>query len=242
MTDTTHSTQQTMAPSLRPPNMVHHATQCPSSLHLLFAHGAGAGSQHPFMQAMAQALTQLGVNVWLFDFAYMAQARAENKRRPPPRFPQLEAEYLQAVQFVTTQIGSGSLWIGGKSMGGRVACHALNTQPDAQLHDAASIAGAVVIGYPFHPTGKPESQRLAILQTATAPILICQGERDSLGSRDEIAQYEYPDNVNIEYFTDGDHSLKPRKKSGFTEAQHIQSAAQAIANFIKGTEANVPKN
>lgn len=215
------------------PNLIKLPSTVPSTFHLLFAHGAGAGSQHPFMLSLSHALNALGIHVWLFDFAYMAQAITENTRRPPPRLPKLEVEYLQAITFVQEQIGNDSLWIGGKSMGGRVACHVLNT-----LHEENSlktITGATVVGYPFHPVGKPDSLRLAVLQSSTAPVLICQGERDTFGTSVEIATYEYPDNVQVTFFDDGDHSLKPRKASGMTQEQHILIAAQTIAKTIKQT-------
>lgn len=218
-----------------PPNLLKQPSIMPSNAHLLFAHGAGAGSQHPFMLSLASALNASGVHVWLFDFAYMAQAKAEGKRRPPPRLPKLEVEYLNAIAYVQAQIGTDSLWIGGKSMGGRVACHALNTLALAEPNpnSAQSIIGATIIGYPFHPVGKPDSLRLAVLQSATSPIFICQGERDTFGTRAEIETYQYPDNVQVEYLFDGDHSLKPRKASGMSQEQHILAAAMAIASVIK---------
>jgi predicted alpha/beta-hydrolase family hydrolase len=187
------------------------------------------------MLSLANALNASGVHVWLFDFAYMAQAKAEGKRRPPPRLPKLEVEYLNAIAYVQAQIGTDSLWIGGKSMGGRVACHALNTLTLAEPNpnSAQSIIGATIIGYPFHPVGKPDSLRLAVLQSATSPIFICQGERDTFGTRAEIETYQYPDNVQVEYLFDGDHSLKPRKASGMSQEQHILVAAMAIASVIK---------
>ncbi len=218
-----------------PPNLLKQPSIMPSNAHLLFAHGAGAGSQHPFMLSLANALNASGVHVWLFDFAYMAQAKAEGKRRPPARLPKLEVEYLNAIAYVQAQIGTDSLWIGGKSMGGRVACHALNTLALAEPNpnSAQSIIGATIIGYPFHPVGKPDSLRLAVLQSATSPIFICQGERDTFGTRAEIETYQYPDNVQVEYLFDGDHSLKPRKASGMSQEQHILAAAMAIASVIK---------
>lgn len=218
------------------PNLVKQPSAVPSTFHLLFAHGAGAGSQHPFILALADELNALGIHVWLFDFAYMAKAIAENKRRPPPRLPKLEVEYLEAINQVQAQIGDDPLWIGGKSMGGRVACHVLNSLSNED--SAKTITGATVVGYPFHPVGKPDSLRLAVLQSSTDPILICQGERDTFGTSDEIATYAYPDNVQVKFFVDGDHSLKPRKASGLTQSQHISAAAQAIANTIKKTGAN----
>ena len=74
--------------------------------------------------------------------------------------------------------------------------------------------------------------RLAPLQLATKPVLIVQGERDTLGSKAEIDEYSLSDLCQCVFLEDGDHSLKPRVKSGFTYEQHLSKAAEQISLFI----------
>jgi predicted alpha/beta-hydrolase family hydrolase len=125
------------------------------------------------------------------------------------------------------------LFIGGKSMGSRVAATIAADDDIAVL-----IEGVFCIGYPFHPTKKPEKLRLEPLQNTQIPVLILQGDRDTLGSQIEIEQYELSSLCHTIYLPDGDHSLKPRIKSGYTHQQHIETAVSAIVKFIQEERTN----
>ena len=119
--------------------------------HLLFAHGAGAGMDSAFLVRIAKLLADAGLCVHRFEFAYMAARRDGGSRRPPPRAEKLSGEYEAAVAQVAKSLGKGQrLFIGGKSMGGRVA----SLVADA-LWTNRTIAGLVCVGYPFHPIGQP---------------------------------------------------------------------------------------
>jgi predicted alpha/beta-hydrolase family hydrolase len=124
------------------------------------------------------------------------------------------------------QVGAaGDLVIGGKSMGGRIA---------SMIADRAKVKGLVCLGYPFHPAGKPLSLRVAHLKGLTTPALILQGERDTLGSREEIAAYTLSPVIRIVYLADGDHSFKPRKRSGRTFEQNLALAMAEVVSFSTG--------
>ncbi len=204
---------------------------------LLLAHGAGAGMDSPFLEAMAAALAERALCVVRFEFAYMAARRAGASRRPPPRVERLADEYRQAVtalrrgdaQFADRDLrAAGPLLIGGKSLGGRVA-----TMLAEDLWRQGLIAGAFALGYPFHPPGKPEQWRTAHLESLACPLLICQGTRDPFGSRAEVAALTLGPGVELCWLDDGDHDLKPRKRSGVTWEQNISAAADAIARHAE---------
>lgn len=175
----------------------------------------------PFMTAFAMLLAERRCRVARFEFVYMAARRKSGGRRPPPRAERLIGEYGAAVSALAA---TGRLVIGGKSMGGRVASLAAQA-----LFDAGAIAGLLCLGYPFHPAGKPQSLRTAHLETLTAPALICQGERDALGSRAEVAGYALPAAIRLHWARDGNHDLAPRKASGLTAEENWRAAAEAIA-------------
>ena len=59
-----------------------------------------------------------------------------------------------------------------------------------------------------------------------------QGERDTFGTEDEVATYELSKAIEVQFLPDGDHSLKPRKKSGFTLEQHLDAACERAAAFV----------
>lgn len=189
----------------------------------IFAHGAGAGSDSEFMQQMANLLAEQGINVGLFDFEYMQIAKQTNKRRPPERAPKLLAYFAQVIEQTEPTL---PLFIGGKSMGGRMASMLV-------CETNKKIKGVLAFGYPFHPPGKPEKLRIEHFGQISCPFLVLQGERDTFGSREELNVLTLDKRPEFVWLTDGDHSLKPRKKSGTTLEQNLQVAAEHASKFIK---------
>ena len=193
---------------------------------ILFAHGAGAPMDSPAMTAIAATLAEHGLRVVRFEFSYMAARRTEGTRKPPPRAEKLNSEYLAAIEALKVE---GPLIIGGKSMGGRVA-----SMIAEELFEADRIAGLLCVGYPFHPIGKPEKLRTEHLKNLRTPTLICQGTRDQFGSKDEVGSYDLSSEIQLNWFEDGDHDLKPRKRvSGFTHDDHIASMGEAVAAWVE---------
>lgn len=178
------------------------------------------------METVAGGLVQRGISVARFEFAYMAQRRSGGSKRPPPKMPILEEEYRAVLNDLASE---GPVLIGGKSMGGRVA----SLIADDML-DEGQIKGVVCMGYPFHPGGQPDKLRTAHLEGLRTPTLICQGTRDALGSDAEVAGYRLSPQIRVEWFADGDHDLKPRKReTGLTLDDHLDAACQTIADWAK---------
>ena len=196
---------------------------------LVLAHGAGAAMDSAWMNDACTLLGERGVRTARFEFAYMAGRRV-GIRKPPPRGDSLVGEYRDAVVAVIEASGRAPV-IGGKSMGGRVASMVADG-----LYAEGDIRGLVCLGYPFHPMGKPEQLRTAHLAELATPTLICQGERDTLGMRDEVAEYTLSPAIRIEWLPDGDHDLRPRKAvSGFTYRQNLEAMADAVSAFVLGS-------
>ncbi|CDT85485.1 putative Alpha/beta hydrolase [Vibrio coralliirubri] len=186
----------------------------------IFAHGAGAGMDHEFMQSVAKGLAFKGIRVIRFNFPYMIKRAEDGKRRPSDRAPKL----LEAYQEIIEQVGADKLVIGGKSMGGRMASH---------LSELDKVAAMACLGFPFHPPGKPEKYKGEHLAELAKPCLILQGERDTFGKREEFADFDLSDSIRVEFIPDGDHSFKPRKSSGYTEQQNIALTVEKLSAFIK---------
>ncbi|KPL93870.1 alpha/beta fold hydrolase [Vibrio splendidus] len=187
----------------------------------IFAHGAGAGMDHEFMQSVAKGLAFKGIRVIRFNFPYMIKRAEDGKRRPPDRAPKL----LEAYQDIIEQCDADKLVIGGKSMGGRMASH---------LSEVDKVAAMACLGFPFHPPGKPEKYKGEHLAELQKPCLILQGERDTFGKREEFTGFDLSDSIRVEFIPDGDHSFKPRKSSGYTEQQNIALTVEKLSAFIKG--------
>lgn len=178
------------------------------------------------MNTSTAALVAMGIRVVRFEFAYMT-ARRDGPRKPPPKAEKLIPEYLAAIAALGPL--PGPLFIGGKSMGGRVASMIAD-----EACSAGRVAGLVCLGYPFHPPGKPEQLRVAHLEGLTCPALIVQGTRDVFGARDEVATYPLSGRIEMLWLEDGDHDLKPRKTvSGYSAADHLQTMADEVAGWME---------
>lgn len=197
--------------------------------HLILAHGAGARMTSDFMTMIAGLIAERGVSVHRFEFAYMAGRSAGGGRRPPPKMERLVEEYRQAITDLRVTLAPEvALFIGGKSLGGRVA-----SLIAAELHARAACSGLVCLGYPFHPLGKPESLRTAHLSALACPALIVQGERDPFGSEDEVAAYQLSRSIAVTWLRDGDHDFKPRAASGTSHTAEMAKATDAVVEFVR---------
>ena len=187
---------------------------------LVLAHGAGGPMDGPFMNRVAEGVAACGHRVVRFEFPYMAARRSGGKRGAPDREPVL----LDAWREVVRKLGGGErVSIGGKSMGGRMA---------SLIADELHVRSLVCLGYPFHPPGQPQKVRTKHLAALETPTLIIQGERDPFGTVADVDTYSLSPAIRIEWIRDGDHSFKPRAKSGTTEKENVSRAIDLICRFL----------
>lgn len=185
---------------------------------LLLTHGAGLPSDSPWMKLLADKLGSFGIAVERFDFDYMTRSKAEGRRRPPPRAERLVEEFAGKAKRFQGQ----KIYLSGKSLGGRVA---------ALLACEMKVAGVIAFGYPFHPPGKPENLRVRHFPQVQCPVLICQGTRDPFGTFPEVEALELPSHFKVQWLPDGNHDLRPPKRSTATFQGNLELAAQATAEF-----------
>ncbi len=195
---------------------------------LVLGHGAGAPQTHPWMVAMAEAIAVRGIRVVTFNFLY-----AEGKRRVPDRPLVLESTWRAAIDAVRARFGASRPFIGGKSMGGRIATL-------VAAGDDVDVAGIVLLGYPLHPPAKPTQLRTAHLPRVRVPMLFVQGSRDPFGGPDELAPFleGLPAGTRLFPLDGGDHSLTRPKSSGETLAATMARVAAEISAFVSSTTAS----
>jgi predicted alpha/beta-hydrolase family hydrolase len=204
----------------------------PSTAHagaaLILGHGAGAGQRSAFMVDFARALSALGIDIITFNFLYTEQGR-----KIPDRAPALEACYLSVIEAVRAEVESArrSLFIGGKSMGGRIASQIAAANPEV------AMSGLVFLGYPLHPPGKPTERRDKHLPAIARPMLFVQGTRDAFGTPQELAPILAPLQPPpvLHAVASGDHSFKLSRKDPAAQAAVYAEIQHAIANFIDNT-------
>jgi uncharacterized protein len=135
----------------------------------VFAHGAGAGMTHPFMEAVASGLGERGIATLRYQFPYMEK----RSRRPDPP-PIAQAAVRAAVAEAGRRCPGLPLIAGGKSFGGRMTSQAQAVAP------LDGVLGLAFLGFPLHPAGKPSSDRAKHLADVHVPMFFVQGTRDSL--------------------------------------------------------------
>jgi len=188
----------------------------------VFAHGAGAGQHHPFMAGVSKALAGRGIDVVTFDFPYKRLQKSA-----PDRPPVLEQSFREVVAAARRWSQADRLFIGGKSMGGRIATH-------LAAQGLESLSGVVCFGYPLHPPGKPQQLRIEHLPSIEVPVLVIQGERDTFGTPDELRPHldAMKAEVHLHVIPRGDHSLTVRSRPA---AETYIELAEIAASFIAPT-------
>lgn len=199
---------------------------------LLLAHGAGAPADSPFMNQLAAALAAEDLTVIRFEFPYMRQRRQDGRKRPPGSAPRLMEAFASQIEAVRRELGpERPLFIGGKSMGGRLASM-LCAEPDA----GAWCRGAVCFGYPFHPPGKLDRWRTEHLARAVVPVTILQGTRDPFGKPDEVSAREpFGPEVSVHWLEGGDHDYRATKRQGTSQQCLIEQAAGLAARSLRAS-------
>lgn len=186
---------------------------------VVLTHGAGESSEASFLSYFAAALTKLDYKVIRFDFPYMEDRSSTGRKRPPDKEEILKQVWLDVLDAVPQE----RVVIGGKSMGGRIASY---------IADESRAEGLLCLGYPFHPTGKPEKLRTEHLINLNTPTLIIQGENDPFGNRKEVAEYPLSDGIRVHWAIDADHSFRPKRGSDRTQDQNMKNAMRAIEKFL----------
>src|SRR6185503_5094769 len=140
---------------------------------LVFAHGAGAGMRHSFMEAISEELASQSIATFRYQFPYMEQGGG---RPDPPAV--LVATVRAALQAAAEAVPGLPLLAGGKSLGGRMTSTAASQSP------LPAVQGIVFFAFPLHPPAQPSSERARHLQSVTVPMLFLQGTRDKLADLD----------------------------------------------------------
>jgi predicted alpha/beta-hydrolase family hydrolase len=192
---------------------------------IILGHGAGAGQHSSFMIEFARGLSALGFDIVTFNFFY-----TEQRRRIPDKRPILQLCFRAVIDRVLERVESArrNLFIGGKSMGGRMATHVAADDP------AMPIAGLILLGYPLHPPGRPDERRDAHLPAIRYPMLFVQGSRDSFGLPAEFASIlPYLRGAAMHVVENGDHSFKVSGRSRDRQAAVHDDIQRVIVDWVR---------
>lgn len=168
----------------------------------VFAHGAGADMNHPFMKKLAVELGKFDIGTLRFNFPFKEKGA---KRPDPPAIA--EKTVKRAIEVAHQRFPHVPLLAGGKSFGGRMSSQTLAKWTHQQ------VKAIVFVGFPLHPAGNPGTARADHLQNVHLPMLFLQGTRDALAGTDlmEKVTAALPFATMIR-FEGADHSFKAGKE------------------------------
>jgi predicted alpha/beta-hydrolase family hydrolase len=190
----------------------------------VFAHGAGAGMGHAFMEAIATGLAERRIATLRFQFPFMEQG---SKRPDPPAVAQ--AAVRAALEEAAGKLPGLPLFAGGKSFGGRMTSQAQAAKP------LAGVRGLVFVGFPLHPAGKPGTERAKHLAQVELPMLFLQGTRDELADLELVRSVVTPlgERATLHVVDGADHSFHVLVRSGRNDAQVREELLDTMAAWMR---------
>jgi len=195
---------------------------------VLLAHGAGSDMHAPALTTVADALAEARIPSLTFNFPYRSAGR-----RSPDRAPVLEAATREAAHELAkrARVEPERVVLGGRSMGGRMCSQVVGAEGDP-----LPALGLVLLGYPLHPPGKPETLRIEHFPRIRVPCLFVSGTRDAFGTPDELQRHaeKIKGVVEWHWIETADHGFKPLKSSGLTVDAALAAAAAEVVRFVGG--------
>ncbi len=186
----------------------------------LFAHGAGAGIHHTFMEQMSAALVEYGISTLRYHFPYM-----EAGRKRPDSTPRLIQTVVGAYDYARREFSDVPLLAGGKSMGGRMTSHA------AALGQLPGVRGLIFFGFPLHPAGKPGTERADHLSSVRQRMIFLQGTRDKLADLSLLRPICDRLRATLSIYEGVDHSFRFPKNSPYS----ISSLAKDVRDWMSSS-------
>lgn len=194
---------------------------------VLLAHGAGSDRNAAPLMTTARALAMAGIPSLRFDFPYRTAGR-----RAPDRPAVLLATVREAAAELARRTGlpPERLVLGGRSMGGRYCSLAVG---DAE--DPLPALGLLLLGYPLHPAGRPESLRVDHFPRLHVPVLFLSGDRDALAGKADLEKWAgtVPDPVTFHWLAGADHGYRvPKSLGGRGESAVMAEVAGASTEWV----------
>ena len=190
----------------------------------VFAHGAGAGMGHAFMEAIATGLAERRIATLRFQFPFMEQG---SRRPDPPAVAQ--AAVRAAVEEAAGKLPGLPLFAGGKSFGGRMTSQAQAAKP------LAGVRGLVFVGFPLHPAGKPGIERAKHLAQVELPMLFLQGTRDELADLELMRGVVAPlgQRATLHVVEGADHAFHVLARSGRKDPEVREELLDTMAAWMR---------
>jgi predicted alpha/beta-hydrolase family hydrolase len=196
---------------------------------LVLAHGANNDLDFPLLAFLAAYLaTNTATSTIRFNFPYVERGASSPDARAV-----LESTFLSVYRHAQNRFAptGTSVFVGGKSLGGRTAAELVSRRSEAEGMNAA---GLIELGYPLHRAGHKDRLFLEPLRGVDVPSLFCVGSRDPLCDvtllRPVLAGLVPPGELYV--VEGGDHSLQLPHSPGHEPHEPYEGLAKVLADFV----------
>lgn len=197
---------------------------------LVLAHGQNNKMHLPLLVAVAEHLASSGLaSVLRFNFPY-----AERGAERPDAAPVLQAAFRSAHDALTKDPAcpTGPMFLGGKSLGARIAAELASRGPE---DEGLAAAGLVFLGFPLHAPGRKDQPHLEPLRRINVPALFIAGTRDPFCDLAVLeaaaAGLAHPGTVHL--IEGGNHSFEVPAAAGRSQEDVHREIAERVARFVR---------
>ena len=189
---------------------------------LIIAHGRSNDLRNPFVRRLAGAAANDGIWALRFNFRYVDEGGRASRD-----LSREEDDLRGAVAFARQAVPDVRTFVAGKSMGARV-CARASSDP--------AIEGVIALGYPLHPTFRPQVMNPPEWPKLVKPALFVQGDHDPFCDlsrlHDELPKL--PKAHELVVIPNADHSFEPigGRRDTFAEVW------QAVVKWIRSRPGN----
>jgi predicted alpha/beta-hydrolase family hydrolase len=177
---------------------------------------------HPFMNAIASGLDEVGIATLRYQFPYM-----ENRSRRPDPPALCHATVAAAVTEAARVWTDLPLIAGGRSFGGRMTSQAQAKSP------LPGVLGLAFLGFPLHPAKRPSAERAQHLFDIQLPLLFLQGTRDELAELSLLQRLgeQLGTNATLQLTEDANHSFQVPARTGRKSPEIITELVHALRDW-----------
>jgi predicted alpha/beta-hydrolase family hydrolase len=170
---------------------------------LVLGHGASTNMRHATLEAIADATAEQRIATFRYNFPYSENGTARNSTAT------CVETIRNAVRAAHSAAPDLTLLAGGHSFGGRMTTTA---QAEERLEN---VEGLVLLSFPLHLPGRPDTKRAEHLAKIEIPMLFLSGTRDELATLDllEPTIQKLGKRANLHLLDTANHSYKILKKT-----------------------------
>ena len=185
---------------------------------LVLGHGSGTNMRHRFMQDLSDALNEVGVATFRFNYPY-SEKGGGGMDGEKVRLATVRA----AIETAMKRARGLPVFAAGHSMSGRMISMAFAENP------IDGLKGIVFFAFPLYAS-KPDTARAAHLKDVAVPMLFLSGQRDRMADLDLLSPVvEGLEHAALHVVDTADHGFKVLKRRNTDEPVMAELARVAGA-------------